>query len=58
MLSTSSDAGETIERIAAAAGHKNSAITKKTYWHAISPEIMTAATAMDGILGTPPEEPS
>jgi integrase len=57
-VSVLSDAGETIERIAAAAGHKNSAITKKTYWHAISPEITTAATAMEGVLGAPPEGPS
>lgn len=54
-VSVLSDAGESIEAIAAAAGHRNSAITKKTYWHAINPEITSAATAMDGVLGTPPE---
>jgi integrase len=56
-VSVLSDAGESIEAIAAAAGHKNSAITRKVYWHAISPAIESAATAMDGVLGTAPDPP-
>jgi integrase len=57
-VSVLSDAGESIESIAAAAGHQSSGTTKRVYWHAISPEITSAATAMDGVLGTSPEEPS
>jgi integrase len=57
-VSVLSDAGESIERIAEAVGHKNSGTTRRVYWHAIRPEITSAATAMDGVLGTSPEEPS
>jgi integrase len=58
-VSVLSDAGESIESIAAAVGHKSPAITRSVYWHAISPCITSAAIAMDGILGTsgtPPED--
>ncbi len=54
-VSVLSDAGEAVEAIAAAAGHQNPGTTRSVYWHAISPEITSAATAMDGVLGTQPE---
>ena len=54
-VSVLSDAGQSVEAIAAAAGHQNPGTTRSGYWHAISPEITSAATAMDGVLGTQPE---
>lgn len=57
-VSVLSDAGESIESIAAAAGHQSPGTTKRVYWHSISPEITAAATAMDGVLSTPTEDPS
>lgn len=57
-VSVLSDAGESIESIAAAAGHQSSGTTKRVYWHSINPEITAAAKAMDGVLSTPPEESS
>ncbi|MGP8179166.1 MAG: tyrosine recombinase XerC [Steroidobacteraceae bacterium] len=56
-VSVLKDAGLDIEAIAAAAGHENSNVTKRTYLNVIAPEITTAATAMDSIFGTSPDGP-
>jgi len=54
-VSVLSDAGESIESIAAAVGHKSPKTTRATYWHVIAPVIESAPTAMEGVLSTPGE---
>lgn len=49
-VSVLSDSGVDIERIADAAGHKNSNVTKTVYRHVISDKISAAADAMDEIF--------
>jgi integrase len=50
-VSVLSDSGVDIEKIAEAAGHVNSTITKTVYRHVIADKVTVAATAMDSIFG-------
>ncbi len=50
-VSVLSDAGVDIERIADAAGHVNSNVTRTVYRHQIADKVTGAATAMDSIFG-------
>jgi integrase len=56
-VSVLSDAGESIESIAAAVGHRSPKTTRGTYWHVIAPVVESAPGAMNGVLSTPPGEP-
>jgi integrase len=48
-VSALSEAGVNIEKIADAAGHVNSAITRRVYRHALADTIVETATVMDRV---------
>jgi integrase len=50
-ISQLSDSGVDIEKIADAAGHINSNVTRTVYRHQLADEVSSAAEAMDRLIG-------